>query len=385
MKRLVAAFLLALLLTGCSSLSSIVGGDDNAEPPAELEDIADPVPLKKLWSTRIGVGYDEQFIKLVPTVLGPHLLLADRKGRVVALSAESGKKLWETKTGKLISAGPGAGEERVLVGTSDAEVLALDVLDGTILWEAQVTSEVLSVPQIDLGIVVIQTADGNVAGLSAADGTQLWIYDRTVPVLTLRGTSTPAVEHGVVIAGFSSGKLAGINAENGFVAWETSVAIPQGSSELDRMVDIDADPIIAGAAVYVVSYQGRIAVIDIQNGNLGWTRDMSSFSGIGVDFSQVYVTDADSSVWALTRESGDSVWKQDKLHNRVLTAPVPFSSYIAVGDFEGYLHLLSRYDGQIAARVKVDSKGIRARPLVVDDVLYVYGNRGTIAAYALAE
>jgi outer membrane protein assembly factor BamB len=331
----------------------------------------------------VGSGYDGQYVKLVPTVAGPYLLVADRRGRVTALSAESGKELWETRTGKQISAGPGVGEERVLVGTSNAEVIALNLLDGAILWEASVPSEVLSVPQIDLGVVVVQTADGSVTGLDAVDGSRLWVYERTIPTLTLRGTSTPAVEHGIVLAGFSSGKLAAISTEKGFVAWETSVALPEGRSELERMVDVDADPVIVGSAVYVVSYQGRIAVIDIQNGNLGWTRDMSAYAGLGVDFAQVYVTDQDSYVWALTRSTGDSVWKQDKLFNRALTAPEPYSNYVAVGDFEGYLHLLSRYDGHIAARTRVDRKGISARPLAIDEVLYVYGDGGTIAAYSL--
>jgi outer membrane protein assembly factor BamB len=384
-RQCAAALLLTGLLAGCSSLSGLMGDEDNAEPPAQLEEFTATVSLKPLWSTRIGSGTEGQFVNLVPTVEGRYLLLADRDGRVVALAADTGKELWETKTDRLISAGPGAGEDLVLVGTSNAEVLALSILDGTVLWEAQVSSEVLSVPQIDRGVVVVQTADGHVAGLSAEDGQQLWTYDRTVPVLTLRGTSTPAVEGGVIIAGFASGKVAAISVEKGFVAWETSVAVPQGRSELERMVDVDDNPVIVGAAVYVGSYQGRVAVIDIQNGNLGWTRDLSSYAGLGVDFAQVYVTDADSDIWALTRSDGNSVWKQDKLHNRAVTAPEPFSNYVAVGDFEGYLHLLSRYDGHFVGRIKVDGKGISARPLAVNGVLYVYGNGGTIAAYTLAD
>jgi len=382
-RRVLLLFLLGVLLPGCSTVSGYIEGEDNAKPPAKLEKIANETTLKKLWSTRAGSGDNRQFVKLVPAVEGPYVVVADRKGRVTALSAESGKELWETKTGKPLSAGPGVGEELVLVGTSEAEIIALSLLDGSVVWETRVTSEVLAVPQVDLGVVVVQTVDGDVAGLSAADGHQLWIYDRSVPTLTLRGTSTPAVDHGIVLAGFANGKLAAISVDKGFVAWETSVGIPKGRSELDRMVDIDADPIIVGTAVYVASYQGRVAVIDIQNGNLGWTRDMSSFAGLGVDFAQVYVTDQDSNVWALTRDSGDVVWKQDKLFNRALTAPEPYNNYVAVGDFEGYLHLLSRYDGHIAARVRVDSDGISARPVAVGDVLYVYGNGGTIAAYTL--
>jgi outer membrane protein assembly factor BamB len=316
-------------------------------------------------------------------VLGPHVLAADRDGRVVELSAETGKKLWQTKTDAPISAGPGAGEGLVLVGTSDAEVLALSIDDGSIVWRAQVSSEVLSVPRVDAGVVVIQTADGTLTGLSSTDGHQLWVSDHSVPVLTLRGTSSPAVQRGGVIAGFANGKVAALTLANGFQVWETSISIPQGRSELERLVDVDANPVIVGDTVYVVSFQGKIAIIDLRSGNLGWSREMSSYTGLGVDYSQVYVTDEDSNVWALSRENGASIWKQDKLHNRALSAPEPFDNYVAVGDFEGYLHLLSTYDGRIAGRVRVDSKGIAARPVAVGDVLYVYGKGGTLAAYTL--
>ena len=387
MKQAFVTVLLTLLLGGCSTLGdwseSILGGDDNADPPAPLVDIESPIAVKKLWSTSVGVGDDKQFINLVPAVDESQIFVADRKGQVVAFDLETGKKNWSVKTETAIAAGPGVGEGLVLVGTSDAEVLALSTIDGTLLWKAEVSSEVLSVPRIDLDKVIVQTADGNVAALDAGDGHEVWIHDRSIPVLTLRGTSSPAVQHGLVVVGYANGKLAALSAEKGFDVWETSITIPKGSSEIDRMVDIDGDPIIVGAAVYVTTYQGRIAVVDIQNGDPGWTRDMSSSVGLGVDFSQVYVTDDQSHVWALSRGSGATEWKVEDMNNRQLTAPEPFEDYILVGDVEGYVHLLSRYDGRVAARVKVDSRGVNAKPLVKDGVFYVYGNSGKLAAYTL--
>ena len=387
MKQAFVTVLLTLLLAGCSTLGdwseSILGGEDNAAPPAPLVDIESPIAVKKLWSTSVGVGDDKQFINLVPAVDESQIFVADRKGQVVAFDLETGKKNWSVKTETAIAAGPGVGEGLVLVGTSDAEVLALSTIDGTLLWKAEVSSEVLSVPRIDLDKVIVQTADGNVAALDAGDGHEVWIHDRSIPVLTLRGTSSPAVQHGLVVVGYANGKLAALSAEKGFDVWETSITIPKGSSEIDRMVDIDGDPIIVGAAVYVTTYQGRIAVVDIQNGDPGWTRDMSSSVGLGVDFSQVYVTDDQSHVWALSRGSGATEWKVEDMNNRQLTAPEPFEDYILVGDVDGYVHLLSRYDGRVAARVKVDSRGVNAKPLVKDGVFYVYGNSGKLAAYTL--
>ena len=379
--------MLAALLSGCSTISgwtnSLLGGSDNAEPPAPLVDIADPVPLKELWSTRVGVGLDKQFVNLAPFVYEDRLYIADRKGRVMALDAQTGKEMWQVKTDAALSAGPGAGSGLVLLGTSDAEVLALSDEDGALRWKAEVSSEVLSVPQVDIDKVIVQTADGNIAALAVDSGEQLWINDRSVPVLTLRGTSTPAVEGGLVVAGFANGKLVGLTAAKGITVWEVSIAIPQGRSEIDRLVDIDGDPVIVGGVVYVTTYQGHIAVIEAQTGNQGWQRDMSSHVGLGVDFSQVYVTDAESNVWALSRSTGASEWKQDELAHRKVTAPAPFEDYVAVGDLEGYVHLLSRYDGRIAARALVDSKGIQEKPLVRNGILYVYGNSGKLSAFAL--
>lgn len=387
MKHAIAVTILAVLLNGCSTVSgwtsSLLGGTDNAEPPTPLVDIADPVPLKELWSTRVGVGLDEQFVNLAPIVHEDRLFIADRKGRVLALDARTGKEIWQVKTDAALSAGPGAGSGLVLLGTSDAEILALSADDGILLWKAEVSSEVLSVPQVDIDKVIVQTVDGNIAALAVDSGEQLWTNDRSVPVLTLRGTSTPAVEGGLVVAGFANGKLVGLSAEKGFPVWEVNIAIPQGRSEIDRLVDIDGDPVIVGGVVYVTTYQGHIAVIEAQTGNQGWQRDMSSHVGLGVDFSQVYVTDVDSNVWALSRSTGASEWKQDELAHRKVTAPAPFEDYVAVADLEGYVHLLSRYDGRIAARALVDSKGVQEKPLVSDGILYVYGNSGRLSAFTL--
>jgi outer membrane protein assembly factor BamB len=386
-RQAITAVSLALLLSACSTManwtSSFLGGSDNSEPPAELREITDPIPLKELWSTSVGVGHDKQFVSLVPNVYEEQVFVADRKGRVLALDAETGKKNWQVKTEAAISGGPGVGSGVVLVGTSDAEVLALASDDGSLLWKVEVSSEVLSVPQVDFDKVIVQTADGNITALGLDSGEQLWIHDRSVPVLTLRGSSTPAVEGGLVVAGFANGKLVGLSAEKGFPVWEVSIAIPQGRSEIDRLVDIDGDPIIVGGVVYVTTYQGRIAVIEAQTGNQGWQRDMSSHVGLGVDFSQVYVTDDESNVWALSRSTGASEWRQDELLNRKLTAPEPVDDYVAVGDFEGYVHLLSRYDGRIVARARVDSKGIQEKPLASDGILYVYGNSGKLSAFTL--
>lgn len=382
MRVLILAFALTGFLTGCSWLK---GGEDNAEPPAELTSIEQQVTLTTLWKKDIGGGIKEQFLRLTPIVDGGRLFAVNHDGNVVALDAATGKQVWEAETRAAVTSGAGVGEGLVLVGTADAEVVALNWQDGEEVWRAQVSSEVLAAPTAAEGLVVVQSVDGNLAALDAATGERRWVFDRTVPVLSLRGTSSPLLVPGGVLSGLANGKLVAIGLKRGLPAWETTIAIPSGRSELDRMVDIDSAPQVWGNQVYTVTYQGRVAALNGADGQIQWARDMSSAVGLSIDFRQVYVTDEQSHVWALDRRNGASMWSQDALYNRALTRPVAFGDTVAVADFEGYLHLLSRIDGEIVGRTRVDDAGVLAPPIVVDDILYVYGNSGTLAAYRLGE
>jgi outer membrane protein assembly factor BamB len=382
-RRLLPVLVLSLTLGGCAWMTNYLGGKDNREPPAELVAF-DPVrSVHTLWSTRVGSGADRQYLKLVPAVADGRVYAADGKGRVVAVDAETGKTVWRTSTDAPIAGGPGVGEGLVLVGTSGGELLALDAHDGALAWRVPVSSEVLSVPRVADGRVVVHTGDGRVFALNAADGKRRWVFDRTVPVLTLRGTSSPVLTQGLAVGGFASGRLASLDARDGRLLWETAIAMPQGRSELERMVDISADPVVVGNVVYVVSFQGRLAALDLGTGRTLWSRDISSYAGLAADRRQVYVTDEQSHVWAFDARSGGSLWKQDKLHARGLTAPVLQGDAVVVGDSEGYLHWLSREDGSFLARERVDGSGILVPPAVEDDTLYAYGRKGALAAYRL--
>ncbi|MEW6353020.1 MAG: outer membrane protein assembly factor BamB [Pseudomonadota bacterium] len=373
---------LALLgIGGCTTVNDFFAGKDNSDPPAPLTALQSGVAVQTLWSARVGAGSDKQYIKLSPIVVGGKAFAADRKGRVSAYDAAGGQQLWSADTKAPISGGPGNGEGLVLVGTSEAEVLALDENTGKEVWRARVSSEVLSAPRAAQGRVVVRTIDGKLFGLNAADGKRVWVYEQTVPALTLRATSAPLLADDKVIGGFASSKLVALSLSEGKLLWETAVAEPRGRTELERLVDISGEPQAQDGVVYVASFQGRIAAVEMDSGRLLWARDMSSYSGVGVDESMVYVTDAQSHVLALDRRDGRTLWKQDKLHARGVTAPAAYGDYVVVGDFEGYLHWLARDDGSFAARVRVDDAGIIAAPTVSDDTLYVSGKGGVLAAF----
>ncbi len=376
--RILPLLAATLLLSACASWFR---GSDNAPKPADLPDIKTTLDVNELWSAGVGSGNDGQLVDLRPAVADGRVYAADRGGDVMCFDAKSGRRLWDVDTKTRISGAVGVGLGMALVGTSDAQVIALDAKSGKRLWQAKVSSEVLSVPRAAEGLVVVHSIDGKIFGLNAATGAVRWTYDRSVPVLTLRGTGSPVLAPGAVIAGLASGKLAALKLDDGQQLWETRVSVPTGRTELERMVDIDADPVVIGSEIYVATYHGRVAGVDLNSGRLLWVRKLSSHAGLAADASQVYVTDDDGTVWALDRESGRALWKQDKLSNRGVSAPAVVDGYVVVGDYQGYLHWMSRDDGRFVARTRDGSDPITASPLARDGNLYVLGSDGDLAVY----
>lgn len=379
---------LFITLSGCSSVresmtDSVTGwfsDKDNAEPPAKLVDFKASVSVTQRWSASVGSNSRKLYVRLQPKVDGDRIYAAGAKGRVSAFEVTSGQLLWRVDTELPIRGGPGSGDGLVLLGTADAEVIALDRNSGAERWRAKVSSEVLASPVAAEGVTVVRSIDGRIYGLSSEDGKRIWTYDSSVPVLTLRGTSAPVITNGGVIAGLSNGKLVALLLKNGIPLWESRIAIPSGRSELERIVDIDADPIVANGVVHVVTYQGNIATVALENGRGLWNRKMSSHAGIGADSKILYVTNANSEVWALDRRSGSSYWKLDQLRARKLSAPVAYGDYVVVADFEGYVHFINRNNGAFAARVRVGSSPIVAAPIVAGDTIFISSSAGELTA-----
>lgn len=372
-----AVLALALLAVGCSSNSK------KELPPAELPDIQEEVRLDQQWSVSIGDGQGELYNLLTPAAEGDRLFVASADGNVAALDRLTGDKFWEVELDLPVSGGVGAGYGLVLVGTLKGEVIALDASSGEERWRARVTSEVLSAPATNGDVVVVQTQDDRLIAFDASSGQQRWIYENSPAVLTLRGTSSPVMTNRLVIAGLSSGKLLALDASRGIPVWEQRVAVPQGRSELERMVDIDGNLLLTGGNLYVVTYQGKVAAFDVESGRPLWNRDASSYVGLAQGFGSVYVSQSSGALEGIDERSNAALWNNDALQRRQLTSPEVFSSYVAVGDFEGYLHLLSQVDGHFVGREKIDGDGLRARPLVVGDWIYAYGNSGKLVGLTI--
>jgi outer membrane protein assembly factor BamB len=334
----------AVLAVGCSS------SGERELPPGELTTFTEEVRLDKQWSRSIGEGQGETWNQLELAAEGDHLFAADIEGLVVAMNRETGKVLWEQELDKPVSGGVGAGYGLVLVGTLKGQVIALDSATGEQRWSAAVGGEVLAAPASNGNVVVVQTQDDRLVGLDASSGERLWSYESTPAVLTLRGTGAPVVTNRLAVAGLSNGKVIALDVQRGIPVWEQRVAIPQGRSELERVVDIDGGLLLSGGTLYVVTYQGRLAALELESGRPLWERQASSYVGVAAGFGNVYLSQASGTVEGIDERSTSALWSNDALARRQLTTPAVFSSNVAVGDLEGYLHLLSQVDGRFVGR-----------------------------------
>lgn len=384
--------LTALSLTACSTMDVVKdsvsgisdyfsGGEDNAEPPAVLTEFNAEIEIEKLWTSSTGVGANEQSVKLAPAIHNQKIITADREGLVQARHLATGDKVWEFETEIKLSGGVGLGSETVILGSSNADVIALNSDTGEKRWSVRVSSEVLAIPVVAKNIVIVRTTDGNVTALNEQTGAKLWSYEHAVPALSIRGTGAPLIVGDKVIAGYDNGKMVALDLKNGKYAWETTISIPKGRSEVERLVDLDVDPLEINDVIYIASYRGGVAAISAADGDAMWRNEnVSSHTGLSNDFRYLYLSDSKSHVWQIDQRSGGGLWQQKELHHRHLTAPATYQNYVVIGDFEGYVHWLSSSDGRQLGRIQVSDSPIENKPVVVDDVVYIYAKDGSIAA-----
>ncbi len=373
-----AATAAALLgsLGGCFLFGSSSTGPKMAGVPA----ITPTVQLRTLWSTNVGRSGESV---LTPAGDAGSVFAAARDGTVTKLDAASGRVLWRASVGQTVSGGVGAGSDVVTVGTNEGEVIALDASDGSVRWRARVSSEVLAAPAVSGDVVVVRCSDSRVFALDVKDGRRRWVYQRAMPTLTVRSPAGAVVRAQTVYAGFAGGRLAALALANGGVRWEAAVALPRGSTELERVADVVGLPWVSEREACAVAYQGRVACFDAASGQPIWSRDVSSVAGLGVDARYVFVSDDRGAVHALDRSNGTSFWKNDQLFLRKLTAPLPLGKEVAVGDVQGYVHLMSRDSGELVGRTATDGSDIVAAPVAIPGGFLVQTRGGNLYAFAL--
>lgn len=375
MKGLVcSAALLALI--GCSNGKKI--------EPDKLSSIESTKQIDVLWSANLGDGSKRSVVQFAPYVSDSSVFGVNAEGEVHAFDRVSGAKIWEIDLNAELTAGISGDDRYLYAGSSNGDVYSINQADGTLAWSTKVSSEVVSAPSAGADYVVVRSIDGRVYALEKASGKRRWLYTYSVPALSLHGNGRALVVPDGVLVGLDNGRLVALRALDGRVFWESRLAGSSGRSEVDKLSDLDADPVVFGESIYAVNYQGAAARIDPSRGDTQWTTSLSSSSGLSVNGRMVVVTDEADTVWALDINDGSVLWKQENLSYRRLTAPaITDDGSVVVGDFQGYVHVLSGEDGSMAGRLKAGSGQITGRPVLRDGTIYTLGRSGRLSAIGL--
>lgn len=367
------------LLLGVLLLSAC-GSDKLAVAPAPLVDFQPAAHISVRWQHELG---DAGINVLTPAATREAVFAASAE-YLYRFERDSGKRQWRIEPGFAISGGVGVDEGLVVVGSDKGELAAYDETDGKQLWRVQVSSEVLSAPQVASGIVVVRTGNGRITGLDAKNGERLWMYERPTPALSVRNTAGVVVRNGMVYAGFAAGRMVALGLTKGTVIWEATVSQPRGTTELERISDITSLPAVDDKQACAIAFQGRLVCFDAIQGNTLWTRDLSSDKGLALFGKFLYLTDADGTVYALDKGSGATLWKNEQLARRTVSAPYPLPEYLLTGDFEGYLHLFSSLDGSIVARRATDGSAILTAPSLLGDGALVQTHDGRLLSVTVS-
>jgi outer membrane protein assembly factor BamB len=369
---------IAALLIGIAACSK----DKAIDEPAKLTPLAATLRVDRVWSASV----DDK--KAVALRLGlslsaddNHVYAAGHRGDVAAFDLATGHTVWRTHTRAPLSGGTANGLGLVLVGTSDGRLFALDAANGAVRWNVRVSGEVLAPAVISERLIALRTVDGRLHALSPADGHELWSYEQQVPKLSLRGTSRPVIAGDLLLCGFDNGKVAAVNMNDGSMQWEATVAPPHGRTELERLDDIDSPVSVSGQDVFTVGFQGRVAMLALDTGQVWWSHDASSYRGMTLEADVLYMVSADGEVVAMRARTGTEIWRQKALLHRGLSAAAVTDDSVVTADYQGYVHWLDKATGALAARAVSGKVRVSAAPLVAGDKVLVINDRGQISAF----
>lgn len=381
-----ALALIALSLVACSSKEKLV-----------LPDVENSISPKKIWDIQVGKGVQHYESGLKPLLLNDKVFMASREGVVLAADIRTGKRLWTFDLRKdntlstwerlkqnwssenaRIAGGISQGYGNLYFGTENGDVVALNAETGELVWRSQVPGEVLVSPAVGDGFVVVKLGTGSLIALNPDNGEERWIFENEQPPLTIRGVGEPVIDSGGVVYGTANGRIGVLVVDRGFQAWEETVATPKGSTDLSRLVDVDAKPIVVAGTIYTIAYNGELFALDLRSGQQLWKRDYASFRNMAVSGTVLYLVDSVGRIYAIDRRNGTELWSQTGLHRHFLTGPTVYKEYLVIGDNKGNLHWLNRSTGDFVARQRFDSSGFYREAVANSDYLVITTRDGEL-------
>ncbi|CAM3796225.1 outer membrane protein assembly factor BamB [Rheinheimera salexigens] len=384
--KYIASLLLLLVVAGCSNKEELV-----------LPAVQNSIKPAVVWKTSIGNGVEHFESSLEPIIIEQTVFAASREGIVAAYDLSTGKRKWQFDLRKpdggsawqnisslwsggnaRISGGISFGYDKLFLGTENGEVFALSPQTGELLWRVEVKGEVLAKPAVGEGLVVVATGAGTLIALHPDSGEQRWEFENEQPALTLRGVGEPVIHAGGVIYGSGSGHVGVVIADRGYQAWEEQIAVPTGSTDLSRLADVDASPIVVGNAIIAIGYNGELVALEMRSGKALWKRDFSSFRNMALADDSLYLVDSEGRIAALDSSNGAERWTQYGLHKHFLTGATVYKNYIVIGDNQGNLHWLDRSNGSFVARQSMDSSGFYTEAVASEQYLLVQSRNGEL-------
>lgn len=347
-----------------------------------------PNPLPKLAQATSLVPVFSQSVASTSKADPLRLQLAADQGVIFLLnpngsvSAYQGKqRLWEKRVTKQeLSSGVSAAEGVVVVGNKKGQLFALDQSTGEQKWTAQLSGALISPALIHTGRAIVVANDGTVFAYDIQTGQQAWTYKLPSVQFSLRGQAAPVViDASTVAIGTANGYIYAIDSLTGVPRMQRRVAVTEGRSDIQRLLDITGDPVVAGQFLVTTSFQGQVTVMDLNQQMVVWSEDASSIFGPAVYDNKVFVSKADGNLVAYDLMSGQILWENDQLLNRNLSNPVVLGSTLVVGDLDGVLHLVDPNSGLLVGRSSTsgDVRSLR----VIDGQLYVATRKGALSVW----
>ncbi|KWQ04480.1 MAG: outer membrane protein assembly factor BamB [Acinetobacter harbinensis] len=370
-----ALTILTVALLGCSSNKIKV----EQVKPNPLPKLVQAKALVPVFSQSVSATSKEDPLRLRLDVDNGVIFALDPKGEVTAYQGK--QRLWQQKVSKQgLSSGVEAAEGTVIVGNKKGQLFALDQATGEQKWTAQLSGAILSASLIQAGRVVTLSNDGTVYAHDLATGQQVWTYNLPDVQFSLRGTASPiALDPRTVLIASSNAYVYALDILTGVPRMQRRVAVSDGRSDVQRLNDIDGDPVVAGQFLVTTSFQGQVTVTDLASQQVLWSEDASSIQRPEVSNNTVYVTQADGKITAYALTTGEQLWQNDSLLNRQLSNPVVLGQDLVVGDLEGVLHLIDPNSGQLIGRSKTSGEVRSLR--VIDGQLYVSTRKGALSVW----
>ena len=379
---LVIAVSLGLLLNGCSITSQIFGSKTSRPIPLKpLKAFTTSINTKKAWEVKTGSVMGDN--KIHPYIDAQTVYIAGSQS-ASAWQKTSGKSQLKVDIGETISAGingtSNVNNSQVFIGTNNGNAISLDAKTGKVQWIERLSSEIQSISPSKNGRVAFRTIDGKLHGLSSSTGELIWQQSQTSPALTLHGASVPIIVGTLVVAGFDNGKVAAYQLKDGLKKWEVTLAEARGTTELDRIIDVDGKLMSLGSALFGASLHGNIRGINLAKGTTAWSNPFSTSTGVNVNTQGLYTSDDKGSIWRIDPQTGAPAWKMDDLERYEPTLPaLAGDSLLIIGDKKGNLHWVNAKTGLFVARNQGDPAGYSVEPEVNGRSVYAIGKSGVLS------